>query len=86
MTRWIKGIVPDGSGRLIMAERHIWQINIHQKYFKNVVDSLTELFIDLFCDVCSKNHHTKSGLITCLRLHRQDTVNYYLDNIVESSS
>ena len=85
MPRWIEGISPDGS-RLIKAERHIWEINIHQRFFKNVVDSLAESFIDLFCDVCSRNHNSKSGLITCLRLHRQDTVNYYLDIIVEGSS
>lgn len=82
MSKWIEGLSPDGSGRMIKAERHIWQINIHQKYFTNVVLLLAERFFDNFCQICEQEHYTKSGLIKCLKSHRNDTVNYYLDKVI----
>lgn len=85
MKNWIEGFVPDGSLRIVKAPRKVWAINIHQKYFTNVVLELVVLFADFLCKVCSKNHNTKSGLISCLQFHRGDTVNYYLDLISEVS-
>ena len=82
MTRWIEDEVPDGSGRIIKAEREVWKINILQKYFTNVVLQLVESFDDLLCKVCFQNHYSQSGLIQCLKFHRRDTVNYYLDNML----
>jgi hypothetical protein len=82
MAIWITATVPDGSNRIIKAERHIWQININQKYFQNVVLELVDRFTDFFCKVCLQNHNSESGLIKCLRLHRRDTVNFYLDYMV----
>jgi|APSaa5957512535_1039671.scaffolds.fasta_scaffold499079_1 hypothetical protein len=82
MGKWIHAPFSlDGSYRMVNAERKIWEINIRQKYFKDVVDELLEKSIDLICNICSRNHHTKSGLINCLWFHKSDTINFYLDSL-----
>jgi len=80
MSKWIVGRWFDG--RTIKAERHIWQINIHQKFFTDVCLIIVDIFKDNLCKICLENHISQSGLIKCLKSHRQMTVNYYLDHIL----
>ncbi len=80
MSEWIVGKWFDG--RTIKAERHIWQINIHQKFFTDVCLIIANRFHDRLCKICLENHVSQSGLIKCLKSHRQKTVNYYLDNLL----
>jgi len=84
MSVYLTGIVPNGSGRTVTATREVWEINIYQQFFNYVVLELAELFADLFCLVCQQNHYTESGLIKCLRFHKKDTVDFYL-NCLEAS-
>ena len=80
--KWIVGRHLDGSNRIIKAERHVWQINIHQKFFTKVVLQIVEYFDDFLCRICLQNHLSESGLIKCLHYHRNDTVNFYLDHLL----
>ncbi len=82
MSKWIEGKIPDGSNKIVKAERHIWQINIHQKFFTNVCLIIADKFHDGLCKICLENHISQSGLIKCLKTHRTMTVNYYLDNLL----
>ncbi|BDQ31152.1 hypothetical protein NZNM25_01560 [Nitrosopumilus zosterae] len=87
MSKWIHAKFSlDGSNRLISADRKTWFININQKYFKNMVSELVIKFTDLVCKVCMKSHHTQSGLISCLWFHRHDSIDYYLDNIMDDKN
>ncbi len=80
MSKWIEGKWFDGT--IQKAERHIWAINIHQKFFTDVCIIIADRFHDCFCKICLQDHITQSGLIMCLKSHRQKTVNYYLDHLL----
>ncbi len=80
MNEWIEGEWFDG--RYLKASRHVWQINIHQKHFTDVCIIIADRFHDGLCKICLENHISQSGLIKCLKSHRQKTVNYYLDYLL----
>jgi len=75
----------DGSNRLISAERKIWEINIHQKFFKECVEELILKFTDLICGACNRNHATQNALRNCLWNHKSTTVSFYLDSLGDAS-
>ena len=71
----------------VISDRRFWW-SFLQRNFDSVLNILVELSKDLHCIVCgnlSTNFTSKGSLASHIRYHRTESLNYYLDNVIQKT-
>ena len=69
----------------VVADHKFWW-SFLQRNFDSVLNILVGISNNLHCIVCadlSRNYSSKGSLASHIRSHRVETVNYYLDNVIQ---
>jgi hypothetical protein len=70
------------TGKMIRANRIDWIKDLKYNHLIDVCKLVVNSFGSNNCKICNRNHTNQSALISDLQMHRDLTVEYFVDHVM----